>query len=618
LKKALVLTIAAVVGLGLAASATMGGTWGAEISIDPGTTLAGNLFVDLTSTVDVDYTIGDWVFGAAAGFDRLGWSTMSFDAVGVLGAFSFTAELNFMPRTITGYTLVIPLAPQTYSMINPLFLGPWADCWDADEICVPTYGAAFDDLTFTASVSIAGVTIEGLFYLDGYAGDAVCPPWAYYYLFADGTLTPWVSGMAPYTTYALASSASTATTGSGFRFSLSGTAGSLEITSLTYFSLTEPFATVTCGWALAKKGSGFTVDGCELGFTEQYFHIDGFTFGCATFEVGLDITCAGFSWVAFAAHDIDLGVWGLVGDFYVKFSTMQKYVDFCLDFDLDVVCFDIGVSLDYEDYVVGGFSIDSLTLETELNGVTFTSTTQFDGCLSEVTDESMEIGFLVPVEGLTYTDPNTYEYATFSLIGASTTDGLLTGLVDGFFTPVCEYEEKWCVFETIEIAVDGDSCCGGAFDFSIETGFGTKEEIKAFAWYYQFEDDTDFDNVANVDFNVGYLYDGFLAVGDTVPTIVAVVGGTDANNDGVPDDLNVVETVVLAGTETYAAGDQNAAEELLYGALYEAAASDSLFSWVYTNVELSIGIGSAWSLIFGAGIDVYGWNALSFGFEFTF
>jgi len=593
LKKALVFTIAAVIGLGLAASAQMGGTWGVEISIDPGATLAGDLFVDLTSSLDVDYTIGDWVFGATAGFDRLGWSSMKFDAAGVLGAFSFTGVMNFLPRTILTATCTYFASATVYQWGTY-----WTDCWYGDEDYITyTYGAAFDDLTFTASVSIAGVTFEGLFFLNGYAGDASCAPLAFYY---NGSTLVQTAGD---TTHYLGAAATPTGTGSGFRFTLSGTAGSLEIESLTYFSLTEPWAKVTCGYSLDKKGSGFTVTSCDIGFTEQYFHIDGFTFGCATFEVGLDILCSGFNWIAFGAHDIDLGVWGLIGDFYVKFGTLQKSVDFCLDFDLDVICFDIGVTLDYEDYFVGGFSIDSIVLETALNGVDFTSTTYFDGCISEVYDEANQYTFLKP-----YTGMKDGALSTSKKIPSIGADYI------GYYTAECVKTEYWCVWETLELEVDGDSCCGGAFDFAIETGFGTKYELDAYGWVYQFEEDVaPFGSppTAETDIYLGYRW-LFLEAGDTIPTWAEITGGADVDGDGMVDDLDVIEHLVTTGLT------QVAAELLDAGAFYEAATSNSLFSWVYTNVELSIGLGSAWSLTFGAGIDVYGWNGLSFGFEFEF
>jgi hypothetical protein len=581
LKKALVFTIAAVIGLGLAASAQMSGTWDVEISIDPGATIAGDLFVDLTTSLDLDYTIGDWVFGATAGFDRLGWSSMKFDAAGVLGAFSFTGVMNFLPRTIVSavcdYSDVLPVDGMQFM---------WDSCWYGDEDYITyTYGAAFDDLTFTASVSIAGVTFEGLFFLNSYTGDASCDPLAFYY---DGSTLVQTAGD---TTHYLGAGATDAGTGSGFRFKLSGTAGSLEIESLTYFSLTEPWAKVTCGYSLDKKGSGFKVSSCDIGFTEQYFHIDGFTFGCATFEVGLDILCSGFNWVAFGAHDIDLGVWGLMGDFYVKFGTLQKSVDFCLDFDLDVVCFDIGVTLDYEDYFVGGFSIDSIVLETALNGVDFTSTTYFDGCISTVYDEANQLTFLKPYTGITAGASST------TLVQAIGTDWI------GYWTPECVKTEYWCVWETFELEVDGDSCCGGAFDFAIETGFGTKKELDAYAWNYQFDNDA-----GNPTFWAEFLYED-LETGDTDYDIgfLGPILDSDADGDDVVDIIDYTDVV-----------GATAKEQLLTGTVYDDATSDSLFSWVYTNVELSIGLGSAWSLTFGAEIDIYGWNGLSFGFEFEF
>jgi hypothetical protein len=79
------------------------------------------------------------------------------------------------------------------------------------------------------------------------------------------------------------------------------------------------------------------------------------------------------------------------------------------------------------------------------------------------------------------------------------------------------------------------------------------------------------------------------------------------NGDGAVDLIDYT-TVVGAVSK----------EQLLTGTVYDEATSDQLFQWVSTDIDLSIGLGSAWSLTFGLNIDVYGWNSLAFGFEFAF
>jgi hypothetical protein len=552
--------------------------------MDPGATLAGNLFVNLTSSIDLDYTIGDWVFGATSGFDRLGWSSMSFDVAGVLGAFTLTGVMNFEPRTVTKavWTYADGLGATTFT--TPIFPS-WEGCWFGDETYVEyTYGAAFDDLKFVASVSIAGVSIEALFFLNEYNGDFKVAPIAFYWAGSTTAVIQTSGDVAHY----LGAVGAYLGEGAGYRFKISGTAGALDITSYTYFSLTEPFVSST---SLAKKGT-FTVSTCMVGFTEQYFNVDGFTVGCATFEAGLRITCDGFSWVALRAYDIDLGVWGLLGDFTVKFTTLVKSVSFTLDFDLDVVCFEIGTTLDYADYMVGGFSIDSLILDTEIGGVSFVSTTYFDGEISKVYDAANQITWLKPVTGM--------ETSATSELPMASID---TEFV-GYYDAVCLMTEYWSVWETFEISIDGDSCCGGAFDFTLETGMGTKKELHAAAWNYQYDDTAG----SSVDINESAILIGAaVTTGDPVYTVISVLGDADADNNGTIDLINFEATV----------GDTEL-EVLNYDTVYADASSDSLFAWVYTNVDMSVDLGTAWALTFGAEIDVYGWNELSFGFEFEF
>ena len=592
MKKALVLSLVVLFTFGAATFAGMTGTWDAAISIDPGAVIAGNLFVDLTSSVDLDYAIGGWVFGATSGFDRLGWSSMSFDAAGTLGAFSFSATMNFEPRTITSVAWTYP-----DTLLDDHTILVWDSCWLGDPLyAVYGYGAAFDDLTFIGSVSIAGVSMEALFFLESYAGAVADDPFAFYVDIHEVVVqTDSTTGI-----YLGANAGADVDPGSGFRYTLSGTAGGLTITSATYFSLNEDFVTDS----YFTKDGDFYVDGCALGFTEEFLTIEGFTVGCAEFSVALDILCSGFSFVAFQASNIDLGIWGLVGEFTVAFTEIQKSVDFDLDFDLDVICFEIGTTLDYSDYVVGGFTIDSLVLDTELNGVTLVSTTYFDGSISEVSDPANQVTVLKPRTGIK--DGALTTSLVIPSIDAST--------LVGYYDAVCLDTEYWNVWETFEITVDGDGCCGGAFEFTVETGMGTLMELDAWGWNYQFEEDAlAYETVfpipeGTLDTNIyETLIYYWLESGDAIPTVDELFG-VDATVD-----IDKVNT-----TPVWGATAQHYEEQLLVASLYEAKTSNSLFSWVYTNVDLSVGLSAAWNLVFGAAIDVYGWNELTFGFDFSF
>jgi hypothetical protein len=585
MKKALVIALMFVLGLGIAAFAgPVTGTWDMSISIDPGATIAGDLFIDLSTSLAVDYTIAGWVFGASSTFDTIGWSAQSFTASGVLGAFAFDATMNFLPRTITS---------QVYAYTVPVSIGLyyWNDCWldNADALTIG-YGADFDDLTATASVSIAGVSLEGLFFLEGYAGNIAANGYAFY---NTGTIaaasTTWVQ-TAGDTNHVLGFTAATyKTLGSGWRFKASGSAGGINITSYTYFNLSEGFTTDSCKQSLVKKGT-YTIASadCDVTFTEQYIYIDGFTFGCAeNIAIGLDITCTGFQWIAFEVDDLDLGLCcsGITADFQIKFGTLTKVASLCFAFEVkETSCFEFSVSLDYSGYSITGFTIDSVSLEHTWNGITFSSETLFGSYSSTITDAANQILFMVPRTGV--------KNAAGTVIPND------ADATPRYFDAHCYYTEKYEVWESFTVASEGDSCCGGAFTFSITTSFGTKKTLDSFAWDYQFEDGT-------VDSHDWYLYDAVVA--GTLPTVAGTSGGTDVDGDGAVDDI--LFPVTSPDTE---------AEACVYGAKYVAAASDQLFQWASTDVDLSIGIGSAWSLTFGLDIDVYGWNSLAFGFEFTF
>jgi len=96
MKKALVLTLAFALGLGIVAfAAPLSGEWCADITIAPQTPE----FTAFDTDITVDYTVGGWVFESVTGFDFDGWDTQAFSAVGVLGAFTIGSDLVFAPST---------------------------------------------------------------------------------------------------------------------------------------------------------------------------------------------------------------------------------------------------------------------------------------------------------------------------------------------------------------------------------------------------------------------------------------------------------------------------------------------------------------------------------------
>jgi hypothetical protein len=106
-------------------AATLSGSWDTDVTIDPGQTNFNDA-IGLTSVLTVAYTVGDWTFTSITKLNEAGWTDQDFNVAGVLGAFSITSALDFVPAT-----------------------------------------AEFGSWKTTASVAIAGVSFGGTFTLAG-------------------------------------------------------------------------------------------------------------------------------------------------------------------------------------------------------------------------------------------------------------------------------------------------------------------------------------------------------------------------------------------------------------------------------------------------------------------
>jgi len=112
MKRALVLSLAVLFGLGVAAFAqTLSGEWDTTVSIVPTPVSIG-----LDSTLTVTYALSGWTFTSYSELDETGWQDQTFDVGGALGAFTLGSFLDLDPA------------------------------------------GAFDEWEVTAGVSIAGVT----------------------------------------------------------------------------------------------------------------------------------------------------------------------------------------------------------------------------------------------------------------------------------------------------------------------------------------------------------------------------------------------------------------------------------------------------------------------------
>ena len=99
MKKALVLSLAAVLGLGFASFAqTLSGSWDTTIGITP-TPVA----LSIDSELVVTYAVSGWSFTSTTVIDETGWLDQTFDVSGALGAFSLGSTLDFSTNPV-GFT----------------------------------------------------------------------------------------------------------------------------------------------------------------------------------------------------------------------------------------------------------------------------------------------------------------------------------------------------------------------------------------------------------------------------------------------------------------------------------------------------------------------------------
>jgi hypothetical protein len=79
-------------------AATLSGSWDTDVTIDPQQTNFNDA-ITLASVLTVAYTVGDWTFTSVTKLNQDGWTDQDFAVAGVLGAFSITSALDFVPAT---------------------------------------------------------------------------------------------------------------------------------------------------------------------------------------------------------------------------------------------------------------------------------------------------------------------------------------------------------------------------------------------------------------------------------------------------------------------------------------------------------------------------------------
>lgn len=572
------------------AAAPFSGTWESTVTFSPSAAVFGDFVADLTAKLAVDYTLAGWVFGSETTFGLGGWGLQVYTAAGYLGGFTIDSTLQFDALIVASeaYSLASGESYQTQSVTSVTSAGAsavWSDSiWNCARLDKTiTYGApAFSSLQASAQISLFGVSFEGLFYLKGndFEAKTVSGKWVY-----GDPYDSWSSIVTQTGSYT--ASACLPLYGSGWKFTLSGTAADMLITSYTYFNLEEYSYNELMTLAYAKtyikdtfklggsyylpKTSGET---CDVTFNREFITVEGMDFGCADVDLGLNITCGGFDWVKVLLTDIELAPC-LTLDALITFETQTKSITMEPLVTLEAGgCFAFKVLCDYTvtngAFSIDGLKINGISMSYSWNGVSFSSATSFNPVLGPS-------GYYLAAD---VNSPTTYGF--FIPDKNFSKDKFNTNTRDGYYTQVCYPEEYYDIWEMFTIETTGDGCCGGSYDFKVNTYFGDRKVLVADSFWFWYKDED----------GKSFSYN----------TVGAVAAGA-----------SLVQAPTVSGSGVPYCEDN----DVNYGVAYYDADEDTLFEWVKTDAEIIVPVSTAIELTFGVDVTTYGWEKLELGFEFT-
>lgn len=607
MKRALAFACVLLLGVGFASFAQFSGTWETEVDFYPAALTFGE-FADFSSDLDVTYAVSDWEFTMEAEFDPAGLTGMDFAVEGILGAFTLSAEVGFLPMFVTAYTVEYDDLQSDSACAND-FPGVVYDSVVETITTVPL----FDDLAIESEVSIAGVTFGGMFRLYGEMETAV----SYGYTYFD-TQTP--SYVGPFADQIDADAdplvvTSTAGNGAGWKFWGSGSIGGMDVTAQAWFNLYDPLGDLYTLYLvyvmphppLSYKflDSGYyalTCEDCIGRFTAFDLLLEGFSFACTDVSIFTTFDCCGWNGISFLLEDIGLGCcWDLLFDMLITFTETTKSVRFEPDLTIANACFTIKAEVAYTGGTQAGFSIDGINilgvgLSYTWNGITFTSMTSLNPVTNPILG-GYGYGYIESPAYVAVWSPVEEASADWEVVDgecvATNQDFNLDAAGVGYYELVTFACERATIWEYFEIAVDGDGCCGGGFDLEAAFYFG--------------------DLLALTDLDDTFYYD---ADGD------GAYSGAGERVQIYGDELATGATITPWSEECNCCPcDEPCSQELVemeWDTEYTAIADARLFDWVKTTIEGSIGISSNFDLTFGLDVSTWGWESLSVGFEFSF
>jgi len=325
MKKALVISLLVLVGLGAAAFAgPLSGKWCASFGFDY--TEAENIqyltISGFASTLELDYTACGWTFSSTADFNKHAFANLYFEAQGSVGAFGFYGILDFIPQT-PNFHFMIGFVDVSIAGVN-LYAGGGIQNFNTDVVNDPLMGV--------------GWVVGGY----GVAGD--CGIWVE----AEFNFAAFIHNVYWY----------------GYE---------TAIDRILYVSSTD----------CQEKKPGYNVQTasccpCWLGLNAYV----EYSFACFDVLTTVGFDCdVGFKSVCFTVTDICTGLdWLELNDLTLCFEVQTKSL--CAQLELvlgDCVCFTPYISLVVQGAAITGIELNALTLEYDMGqGVTFKAGSFFD------------------------------------------------------------------------------------------------------------------------------------------------------------------------------------------------------------------------------------------------
>jgi len=272
--------------------------------------------------------------------------------------------------------------------------------------------------------------------------------------------------------------------GLGATLGFSGAVGDVRVTASTLFNMRDPL--IMAGHDILELAFTRDVyrfpcyfeswvtphvipydvltDDCSLCWSSSSILVD-FPLACIDVTAFLGMSLSGLGYLGFIFEGIETGIsWLDVEDGFVMFGTTSKSV--WLDWDVvlgDLVCVTPFFSIDQVDpsefWTVDGITLNALLLEYSYNGVTVKAGEIFDDVWG-VED------FMIHMD--------TPSHWSFTL------DGDLASDVFWYIDGDCPYNAAYD--EYIGIWIDGDTCCGGAYDIGLISFFDTSDTDNLFDW----------------------------------------------------------------------------------------------------------------------------------------